>query len=333
MSNSFLPLLDGTPVSVFNSPTMKEIAPGAMPVGDGMLKAQRQVNQNLIFEKLMAKYGVWEMNSYLRMKATQLELEQFLKHATCQGYTNGCVSLLAKESLERDDAVLKLLKERFSSGNILKGNPFCEPLSAAMISNSNNNSSSDSPTKNNTGNLIEDDRDADLKSIKDDVDKDIVTSLDKLLTITNSELEVMGMKSPKPFATKAQASHMVAYAHKVARKRQRPPSIDERSGREAKRPILHCKCTKSECLKLYCKCFIAQKACSKACMCTGCENFEGSIKRQEAVDRILVIRPDAFSAPVKCKCKRSKCQKLYCDCFQAGRACSDQCECQGCHNL
>jgi hypothetical protein len=33
-----------------------------------------------------------------------------------------------------------------------------------------------------------------------------------------------------------------------------------------------------------------------------------------------------------CKCKRSKCLKLYCDCFGADRYCGDQCTCEGCYN-
>ncbi|OIW09275.1 hypothetical protein TanjilG_01246 [Lupinus angustifolius] len=34
----------------------------------------------------------------------------------------------------------------------------------------------------------------------------------------------------------------------------------------------------------------------------------------------------------RCNCKKSKCLKLYCDCFAAGIYCSDPCSCQGCLN-
>lgn len=34
----------------------------------------------------------------------------------------------------------------------------------------------------------------------------------------------------------------------------------------------------------------------------------------------------------RCSCKRSKCLKLYCDCFAAGVFCSDACACQECYN-
>lgn len=34
----------------------------------------------------------------------------------------------------------------------------------------------------------------------------------------------------------------------------------------------------------------------------------------------------------RCNCKKSKCLKLYCDCFAAGSYCSEACQCQGCSN-
>ncbi|OMO89502.1 hypothetical protein CCACVL1_07791, partial [Corchorus capsularis] len=34
----------------------------------------------------------------------------------------------------------------------------------------------------------------------------------------------------------------------------------------------------------------------------------------------------------RCNCKKSKCLKLYCDCFAAGIYCADPCSCQGCFN-
>ncbi|CAA6671740.1 unnamed protein product [Spirodela intermedia] len=34
----------------------------------------------------------------------------------------------------------------------------------------------------------------------------------------------------------------------------------------------------------------------------------------------------------RCNCKKSKCLKLYCDCFAAGMYCTDTCACQGCLN-
>jgi len=38
------------------------------------------------------------------------------------------------------------------------------------------------------------------------------------------------------------------------------------------------------------------------------------------------------SKKVTCNCKKSKCLKLYCDCFALGRVCGEDCNCVGCHN-
>ncbi len=35
---------------------------------------------------------------------------------------------------------------------------------------------------------------------------------------------------------------------------------------------------------------------------------------------------------VKCNCKKSKCLKLYCDCFAAGLGCAPDCNCFSCEN-
>lgn len=33
-----------------------------------------------------------------------------------------------------------------------------------------------------------------------------------------------------------------------------------------------------------------------------------------------------------CHCKKSRCLKLYCECFAAGLLCLKACVCDGCHN-
>ena len=43
-------------------------------------------------------------------------------------------------------------------------------------------------------------------------------------------------------------------------------------------------------------------------------------------------RPDN-QRKLKCNCRKSKCLKLYCDCFSNGLFCSKDCECANCANL
>ena len=44
---------------------------------------------------------------------------------------------------------------------------------------------------------------------------------------------------------------------------------------------------------------------------------------------------DSFQLPKKilCNCKKSRCLKLYCDCFAAGEYCSKECNCMNCANI
>lgn len=37
--------------------------------------------------------------------------------------------------------------------------------------------------------------------------------------------------------------------------------------------------------------------------------------------------------PMKCSCSKSKCLKLYCECFAKGAHCSEECACANCCNL
>jgi hypothetical protein len=132
---------------------------------------------------------------------------------------------------------------------------------------------------------------------------------------------------------------------------------------------IRCNCKKSRCLKLYCECFAARKMCVGECKCVDCaNNQEHAKKREEAIRQVLDRRPDAFhtkvfiatssngiqtkatgvngqgivvvepTAPVAlahargCSCRRTKCTKKYCVCFNTNVKCGEWCRCVGCAN-
>lgn len=103
-----------------------------------------------------------------------------------------------------------------------------------------------------------------------------------------------------------------------------------------------CNCKRSQCLKLYCECFAAGGYCLPGCQCFNCLNTVTEavvVERARAV--ILSKNPRAFNDKVVgdthkkgCRCKRSKCLKKYCECYNAGIKCNPEvCQCEGCHNM
>ncbi|KAL4536069.1 hypothetical protein Ndes2437B_g05503 [Nannochloris sp. 'desiccata'] len=102
-----------------------------------------------------------------------------------------------------------------------------------------------------------------------------------------------------------------------------------------------CNCKRSQCLKLYCECFAAGGFCLPSCQCYNCLNTNLEAVTVEATRAaILAKNPRAFTDKVVgdahkkgCRCKRSKCLKKYCECYNAGVKCNPEiCQCVGCHN-
>jgi len=164
--------------------------------------------------------------------------------------------------------------------------------------------------------------------------------------------------SPTPKKAKTSPSKLQVQPEKVEAVLLNVNDVRNKDIRTPQTPsavVRRCNCKKSECLKLYCDCFAAGSVCGPECKCQGCKNTEDNRDEIEAAVKSTLDRnPYAFHPKIQsrdepskvlggsmvtveshhrgCNCRRSGCQKKYCECFRAGVKCTIKCKCQNCEN-
>jgi hypothetical protein len=69
----------------------------------------------------------------------------------------------------------------------------------------------------------------------------------------------------------------------------------------------------------------AGKRCNELCKCMGCENHsENELRLRANLEGDIMERA--------CYCKKSYCLKKYCECYNNGAKCNNNCKCEECKN-
>lgn len=161
--------------------------------------------------------------------------------------------------------------------------------------------------------------DDDFQDTFDDLDCD----LDKLV----ADLRAEGVPTPVALDTPPVAPQ--------PKKKRKPPSSAGRGTKRSKNSSVDttspdvragCSCSKRQCRTMYCVCFRAGRACDPE-ICVRCA---GSCCNTE--DNPAGVRRERRGF---CACRKTKCDKNYCECRLAGVECGPKCHCNKdcCANL
>jgi hypothetical protein len=125
-----------------------------------------------------------------------------------------------------------------------------------------------------------------------------------------------------------------------------PPRQPDRPEGEVDGKRIGCRCEKSKCLRLHCRCFRDLQYCATICKCLDCFNvLKHENARQFIIKATQDINQNAFKTKflfidreekevvnrMGCFCKTG-CTRNYCDCFKNGIGCSPICRCAACLN-
>jgi hypothetical protein len=126
-------------------------------------------------------------------------------------------------------------------------------------------------------------------------------------------------------------------------------SSNQSEGSAAKGPAIArqgCRCRRTKCLRLYCRCFKNLEYCKRFCKCQTCHNTLQHKKiRRMIINKTKANSQNAFKSKYKklesdddvvincdgCNC-RTGCNRNYCGCKQKQIPCSTICKCEGCTN-